>query len=149
MSRKNCVLLGNAVNVYVVSYMKKVITFGTFDVLHVGHLRMLKRAAEYGDFLSVGVSTDALNEAKKGRPTVYSQDERVELVSAIQYVNHVFLEESLEQKREYVTAYSADALVMGDDWEGRFDELEDICEVIYLPRTPAISTTALIEKIRS
>lgn len=129
--------------------MTKVITFGTFDVLHVGHLRMLKRAAEYGDTLVVGVSTDALNEAKKGRPTVYSQDERFELVSAIQYVDHVFLEESLEQKREYVTAYGADILVMGDDWEGRFDELSDICEVIYLPRTPAISTTALIEKIRS
>lgn len=128
--------------------MKRVITFGTFDVLHVGHLRMLKRAAAYGQELIVGVSTDALNESKKGRPTVYSQDERVELVAAVRYVHEVFLEESLEQKREYVMTYGADILVMGDDWEGRFDELNDICEVIYLPRTPAISTTALIEKIR-
>ncbi len=128
--------------------MKRVITFGTFDVLHVGHLRMLKRAAAYGQELVVGVSTDALNEAKKGRPTVYSQDERVELVSAVRYVDEVFLEESLEKKREYVLTYGADMLVMGDDWEGRFDALKDICEVIYLPRTPAISTTALIEKIR-
>lgn len=128
--------------------MKRVITFGTFDVLHVGHLRMLKRAAAYGQELVVGVSTDALNEAKKGRPTVYSQDERVELVEAVRHVDEVFLEESLEQKREYIMTYRADMLVMGDDWEGRFDELKDICKVIYLPRTPAISTTALIEKIR-
>lgn len=129
--------------------MRKVITFGTFDVLHVGHLRMLKRSAEYGDMLIVGVSTDALNELKKGRPTVYSQEERLELISALIYVDEVFLEESLEKKREYVTTYGADVLVMGDDWQGRFDDLNDICDVIYLPRTPAISTTAVIEKIRT
>ena len=110
---------------------------------------MLARAAEYGQTLIVGVSTDALNEAKKGRPPVYTQDERLELVSAVRYVDEVFLEESLEQKGEYVMKYRADIMVMGDDWEGRFDELKDICEVVYLPRTPAISTTALIEKIRS
>lgn len=129
--------------------MKRVITFGTFDVLHVGHLRMLKRSAEYGRMLIVGVSTDALNETKKGRATVYSQDERMELIAAVRYVDEVFLEESLEKKREYVETYRADVLVMGDDWQGRFDELNDICKVVYLPRTPAISTTALIEKIRS
>lgn len=131
------------------SKMNRVITFGTFDVLHVGHLRMLERAARHGQVLIVGVSTDALNEAKKGRPPVYSQKERLELVSAVRYVDEVFLEESLEQKREYVMKYRADVLVMGNDWEGHFDELKDICEVVYLPRTPAISTTALIEKIRS
>lgn len=109
---------------------------------------MLKRASDYGRHLIVGISTDALNQVKKGRPPVYTQDERLELVSAIQYVDEVFLEESLEKKREYVTTYRADILVMGDDWEGRFDELKDVCEVIYLPRTPAISTTELIEKIR-
>lgn len=129
--------------------MVNVITFGTFDVLHVGHLRMLRRSAEYGDTLIVGVSTDELNEEKKGRPPIYTQNERLELVSSIRYVDRVFLEESLEKKREYVTEFKADVLVMGDDWEGRFDELKDVCEVIYLPRTPAISTTALIEKIRS
>ena len=128
--------------------MKRVITFGTFDVFHVGHLRMLQRAAELGQTLVVGVSTDELNISKKGRPTVYSQEERVEIVSAVRCVDAVFLEESLEQKREYIMAYEANVLVMGDDWQGKFDDMKDICEVIYLPRTPAISTTALIEKIR-
>jgi glycerol-3-phosphate cytidylyltransferase len=109
---------------------------------------MLKRASTYGRYLIVGVSTDALNKAKKGRLPVYTQEERLELVSAIQYVNEVFLEESLERKREYVTNHGADVLVMGDDWEGKFDDLRDVCKVVYLPRTPAISTTALIEKIR-
>lgn len=128
--------------------MRTVITFGTFDVFHVGHLRMLQRASELGHTLVVGVSTDALNMSKKGRPTVYSQEERVEIVSAVRCVDVVFLEESLEQKREYITRYNADLLVMGDDWKGKFDDMMDTCEVIYLPRTPAISTTALIEKIR-
>lgn len=128
--------------------MKRVITFGTFDVLHVGHLRMLQRAAAYGERLIVGVSTDALNESKKSRAAVYDQQERLELVSAIRYVDEVFLEESLEKKRYYVNQYGADILVMGDDWNGEFDHLTDTCEVIYLPRTPSISTTALIEKIR-
>ena len=128
--------------------MTRVITFGTFDVFHVGHLRMLQRAAELGQTLVVGVSTDALNISKKGRPTVYSQEERTEIVSAVRCVDAVFLEESLEQKREYINMYKADVLVMGDDWQGKFDDMKDICEVIYLPRTPAISTTALIEKIR-
>ena len=128
--------------------MKRVITFGTFDVFHVGHLRMLQRAAELGQTLVVGVSTDELNISKKGRPTVYSQEERTEIVSAVRCVDAVFLEESLEQKREYIDTYEADVLVMGDDWQGKFDDMKDICEVMYLPRTPAISTTALIEKIR-
>jgi len=128
--------------------MKKVITFGTFDVFHVGHLRILERSAELGETLIVGVSTDALNAAKKGRPPIYSQEERMEIISAIRCVGSVFFEESLEKKREYIMAYEANVLVMGDDWQGKFDDLKDICEVIYLSRTPAISTTALIEKIR-
>ena len=126
---------------------RTVITFGTFDVFHVGHLRVLQRAASLGDRLVVGVSGDALNERKKGRAPVFSQGERLEIVSAIKCVDAVFLEESLEQKRDYVLAQGADVLVMGDDWEGKFDELNDVCEVVYLKRTPAISTTALIEKI--
>ncbi|MGZ4494561.1 MAG: adenylyltransferase/cytidyltransferase family protein [Nocardioides sp.] len=126
---------------------RTVITFGTFDVFHVGHLRVLQRAASLGDRLVVGVSADALNERKKGRAPVFSQGERLEIVSAIKCVDAVFIEESLEQKRDYVRAQGADVLVMGDDWEGKFDELNDICEVVYLKRTPAISTTALIEKI--
>ena len=126
---------------------RTVITFGTFDVFHVGHLRVIQRAAALGDRLVVGVSADALNERKKGRSPVFSQAERLEIVAALRYVDEVFVEESLEQKREYILRYEADVLVMGDDWAGRFDELSDICEVRYLPRTPAISTTALIEKI--
>ena len=128
---------------------RTVITFGTFDVFHVGHLRVIERAASFGDRLVVGVSADALNERKKGRPPVFSQAERMEIVRALRSVDAVFLEESLEQKRDYILEHQADVLVMGDDWAGKFDEFEDICEVRYLPRTPAISTTALIEKLSS
>jgi choline-phosphate cytidylyltransferase len=123
---------------------RTVITFGTFDVFHVGHLRVIERAAALGDRLVVGVSADALNMRKKGRAPVFSQDERMEIVAALKPV-----EESLEQKRDYIVRHKADILVMGDDWAGKFDEFDDICEVHYLPRTPAISTTALIEKISS
>ncbi|GAA1931168.1 adenylyltransferase/cytidyltransferase family protein [Nocardioides lentus] len=126
---------------------RTVITFGTFDVFHVGHLRVITRAAELGDRLVVGVSADALNVRKKGRAPVFSQQERLEIVAALKPVSAVFVEESLEQKRDYILEHGADVLVMGDDWEGRFDEFRDVCEVVYLPRTPAISTTALIEKI--
>ena len=128
---------------------KTVITFGTFDVLHVGHVRVLNRAAELGDRLVVGVSSDELNQKKKGRRPVFSQAERLELIANLATVDEVFVEESLELKREYVLEHGADILVMGDDWEGKFDFLNDICEVVYLPRTPSISTTELIEHIRS
>ncbi len=126
---------------------RTVITFGTFDVFHVGHLRVIERAAALGDRLVVGVSADALNVRKKGRAPVFSEDERMAIVAALKPVDEVFAEESLEQKRAYIQEFGADVLVMGDDWSGKFDEFEDICEVVYLPRTPAISTTALIEKI--
>jgi choline-phosphate cytidylyltransferase len=128
---------------------RTVMTFGTFDVFHVGHLRVIQRAAEFGDRLVVGVSADALNVSKKGRAPVFSEAERLEIVAALKPVDAVFIEESLELKRMYLTEHRADVLVMGDDWAGRFDEFKDICEVHYLPRTPAISTTALIEKISS
>jgi glycerol-3-phosphate cytidylyltransferase len=124
-----------------------VITFGTFDVLHVGHVRVLNRAAELGDRLVVGVSSDALNFAKKDRNPVFTQDERMEIVSNLKVVDAVFVEESLELKRQYVTEHRADVLVMGDDWAGKFDFLSDICKVVYLPRTPSVSTTAIIEHI--
>jgi glycerol-3-phosphate cytidylyltransferase len=126
---------------------RTVITFGTFDVFHVGHLRIIERAAALGDRLVVGVSADELNRRKKDRDPVFSETERLAIVAALKPVDEVFLEESLELKRDYILKYAADVLVMGDDWAGRFDEFEDICEVVYLPRTPAISTTALIEKI--
>lgn len=124
-----------------------VITFGTFDVFHLGHLRVLERAAALGDRLVVGVSADVLNERKKGRAPVFPEEERIAIVAALKPVDEVFLEESLEQKRDYISHYRADILVMGDDWTGKFDAMSDLCKVHYLPRTPAISTTALIEKI--
>lgn len=126
---------------------RTVITFGTFDVLHVGHIRILKRAASLGNRLVVGVSADALNEAKKGRAPVFSQDERVEIISSLKFVDEVFIEESLELKRDYIIEHRADVLAMGDDWKGRFDFVSDLCEVVYFPRTPSVSTTELIEHI--
>jgi glycerol-3-phosphate cytidylyltransferase len=126
---------------------RTVITFGTFDVLHVGHIRVLKRAAELGDRLVVGVSADELNIAKKGRAPVFTQQERLEIVGSLKMVDEVFVEESLEKKRDYIVEHGADVLVMGDDWAGKFDWVSDVCEVVYLPRTPSVSTTGLIEHI--
>jgi glycerol-3-phosphate cytidylyltransferase len=128
---------------------RTVITFGTFDVFHVGHVRVLERAAALGDRLVVGVSSDALNIAKKGRAPVFNQDERMEIVRSLRCVDEVFVEESLEEKRDYILQHGADVLVMGDDWRGRFDWVSDVCEVIYLERTPSVSTTGLIEHIAS
>jgi len=128
--------------------MIRVITFGTFDVLHLGHLSILERARAMGDHLTVGISTDALNERKKGRAPIYSYAERARIVGALRCVDEVFAEESLEQKRDYLVRYRAGVLVMGSDWAGRFDEFGDLCKVAYLPRTPSISTTATIERIR-
>lgn len=128
--------------------MKTVITFGTFDVFHVGHVNILERAAALGDKLIVGVSSDALNFSKKGRNPVYSQEDRMKIISVLSFVDDVFLEESLEKKLEYIQTHSADVLVMGDDWEGKFDMFKSHCEVVYLPRTPSISTTEIIEVVR-
>ncbi|EGT0666647.1 MULTISPECIES: adenylyltransferase/cytidyltransferase family protein [Citrobacter] len=125
--------------------MKKVITFGTFDIFHIGHINILERAAEFGDYLIVGVSSDELNFSKKQRYPVYNEKERVKIISSLRVVNEVFIEESLELKLEYIKKYNADVLVMGDDWEGRFDWVKPACEVIYLPRTPSVSTTEIIE----
>ena len=128
--------------------MRRVVTFGTFDVLHVGHVSILERARALGDWLIVGVSSDALNLAKKGRAPVYPEADRLRMVAALRCVDEVFVEESLELKGDYLRQHRADVLVMGDDWAGRFDEFKSICEVVYLPRTPAISTTEIIEVIR-
>lgn len=127
---------------------KCVITFGTYDVFHIGHLRLLERASSASARLVVGVSTDNLNLSKKGRRPVYSQAERLEIVHALSCVDEVFFEESLDLKRSYIKQYGADCLIMGDDWQGKFDEFEDLCQVVYLPRTPSVSTTEVIEKIQ-
>ncbi len=129
--------------------MVRVITFGTFDVFHIGHVNILERAKTLGDYLIVGVSTDALNFSKKGRYPVYTEDHRMRVVSSIYCVDAVFPEESLEMKEEYLKKYHADILVMGDDWKGRFDHFGSVCEVVYLPRTKDVSTTDIISTIRN
>ena len=129
--------------------MKTIITFGTYDLLHVGHIRLLSRARALGDRLVVGVSSDQLNLSKKNKYPEFSEQERMEIISMIKGVDEVFLEESLELKDSYLREYGADILVMGDDWVGKFDHLQTICQVVYLPRTPSISTSAIIEKTRS
>ncbi len=128
--------------------MKRIITFGTFDLFHIGHLRILERAKALGDYLIVGISTDALNYSKKQKNPVYSEKERIRIIEALKVVDEVFYEESLELKGEYIKKYNADVLVMGNDWEGRFDEFKSLCEVVYLDRTPSISTTEIIEIIK-
>lgn len=122
--------------------MKKVITYGTFDLFHIGHLNILKRAKELGDYLIVAVSSDAFNEIK-GKKCVIPDYERMEIVKAIRYVDEVILEESWDQKVEDVKKYNIDTFVMGDDWKGQFDFLKKYCNVVYLPRTKGISTTQL------
>jgi len=126
----------------------RIITFGTFDVFHVGHVNILERARSFGTELYVGVSSDKLNFSKKDRYPIYSEEDRMRIISALSCVDFVFSEESLELKAEYIQQYKADILVMGDDWQGQFDHLSDICQVKYLPRTPSISTTEIIEVVR-
>ncbi len=121
--------------------MKTVVTFGTFDLFHFGHLRILQRAREFGDELYVGVSTDELNYAKKSKYPIFSQDHRMAIVREIKGVSGVFAEESLDLKRQYLTEHKADVLVMGDDWRGQFDHFAELCSVVYLERTPDLSTS--------
>jgi len=127
--------------------VKTIITFGTYDLLHIGHVRLLQRAAELGDKLIVGVSCSDLNLSKKGRAPVYTTEDRMAILKALSCVNEVFVEKSLEEKGNYIKQHNADILVMGDDWEGRFDEFKSLCSVVYLPRTTGISTTQLIADI--
>ena len=122
----------------------RVITFGTFDLFHIGHLRILERAKNEGNYLIVGVSSDVLN-VKKGKKSVFSLEERLAIVKALKCVDEVFVEEALELKDEYVKKYNADLLIMGDDWAGKFDWVS--CRVKYLERTPNISTTYLKNNI--
>ena len=123
--------------------MKKVITYGTFDLLHYGHVNLLQRAKALGDYLIVAISTDEFNWKMKGKKCYFTYEERKRLVEAIRYVDLVIPEESWEQKVTDVDEYKVDTFVIGDDWEGKFDFLKEKCEVVYLPRTPEISTTQI------
>ena len=124
--------------------MKKVLTYGTFDLFHWGHLEMLRRARELGDHLTVAVSTDEFTEEQKGKTCACPYVERAAIVSAIRYVDGVIPETCWEQKPVDVREHNIDVFVIGDDWNGKFDDiLGDDCEVIYLSRTPDISTTGI------
>ena len=124
--------------------MKRIITYGTFDLLHYGHINLLKRAKAQGDYLVVGLFTDEFNRDKKQKVCYFSYEQRKALLEAIRYVDLVIPEENWEQKRTDVHEYHIDTFVIGDDWEGKFDFLrEEGCEVVYLPRTPEISTTKI------
>lgn len=120
--------------------MKRVITYGTFDVLHYGHINLLKRAKELGDYLIVGLSSDEFNLIKN-KKSFYSYEERKNLLESIRYVDLIIPENNWEQKPSDIQEYKADIFVMGDDWQGKFDYLKKYCEVIYLPRTPEVSST--------
>jgi len=121
---------------------KIVITYGTFDMFHIGHLNLLKRAKELGDYLIVAVSTDEFNELK-GKKTLFPYEHRVEIIRSLKYVDLVIPETCWEQKIEDVKKYNVDIFVIGEDWKGKFDFLKEYCEVVYLPRTKGISTTQL------
>lgn len=123
--------------------MKKVITYGTFDLLHYGHINLLKRAKEKGDYLIVALSTDEFNWNSKQKKCYFSYEQRKLLLESIRYVDLVIPEENWEQKISDVKEFKVDTFVMGNDWEGKFDFLKDYCEVVYLERTPEISTTQI------
>lgn len=126
--------------------MRIVLTYGTFDLLHVGHVRLLKRAKELGEYLIVGLSTDEFNEMKH-KSSFLPFEQRKEILEAIKYVDLVIPETCWEQKTADVQEHSVDVFVMGDDWEGEFDFLKEYCEVVYLPRTHNISTSTLKGKL--
>jgi glycerol-3-phosphate cytidylyltransferase len=126
-----------------------VITFGTFDLLHIGHINILERASKLGDKLIVGISTDKFTFSKKNKYPVYYENDRKKILESLSFVDEVFFEESFEKKREYIQNHNADIFVMGNDWEGRFDEFNDICKVVYLDRTPGISTTDVVNNIKN
>ncbi|ETI91841.1 MAG: glycerol-3-phosphate cytidylyltransferase [Clostridium butyricum DORA_1] len=122
--------------------MKKVITYGTFDLLHKGHIRLLKRAKQLGDYLIVAISTDQFN-AIKGKKSYFKYEDRKEILEAIKYVDKVIPETDWEQKISDVKEYNIETFVMGNDWEGKFDFLKEYCEVVYLSRTEGISATKI------
>lgn len=130
--------------------MKRVITYGTFDLLHYGHINLLRRAKQYGDYLIVALSTDDFNWNQKRKKCYFSFDKRKALLEAIRYVDLVIPEESWDQKVADVREYHIDTFVMGDDWKGEFDFLKNEgVDVVYLPRTPEVSTTQIKRDLKS
>lgn len=128
--------------------MKKVITYGTYDLLHVGHINLLRRAKEYGDYLVVVLSSDEFNVIKH-KTAYHSYEDRKVILEAIRYVDEVIPEYTWEQKIKDVEENQIDVFVMGDDWEGQFDFLKEYCQVVYLPRTDGISTTKIKTDLNS
>lgn len=130
--------------------MRRVITYGTFDLLHYGHINLLRRAKQYGDYLIVALSTDDFNWNQKRKKCYFSFDKRKALLEAIRYVDLVIPEESWDQKVTDVREYHIDTFVMGDDWKGEFDFLQDEgVDVVYAPRTPEVSTTQIKRDLKS
>ena len=130
--------------------VKRVITYGTFDLLHYGHINLLRRAKQYGDYLIVALSTDDFNWNQKRKKCYFSFDKRKALLEAIRYVDLVIPEESWDQKVTDVREYHIDTFVMGDDWKGEFDFLQNEgVDVVYLPRTPEVSTTQIKRDLKS
>ncbi len=127
--------------------MKRIVTYGTFDLTHLGHINILSRAKKMGDYLIVGLSTDEFNNTK-GKHAIFPYEHRKNILEAIRYVDFVIPEKSWEQKVQDIIDYKIDVLVMGDDWLGKFDFLNEYCEVKYLPRTTDISTTHIKESIK-
>lgn len=122
--------------------MKRVITYGTFDTLHYGHIRLLQRAKSLGDYLIVAISTDEFNSVK-GKVSHFDYETRKSYLMAIRYVDLVIPEHNWEQKKQDINGYDIDVFTMGNDWKGKFDELSELCEVVYLDRTPDISSTII------
>lgn len=128
--------------------MRKVITYGTFDLLHYGHINLLQRAKELGDYLIVALSTDKFNWDEKHKKCYFTYEQRKKLVEAIRYVDLVIPEENWAQKVSDVQEFRVDTFVMGDDWKGKFDFLKEYCEVVYLPRTPEVSPTQIKQDLK-
>ena len=125
-------------------FIKRVITYGTFDMMHYGHINLLQRAKSLGDYLIVAISSDEFNWNEKQKKTYFPYEQRKELVESVRFVDLVIPEEGWDQKVKDVHKYDIDTFVMGDDWEGKFDFLRDEgVNVVYLPRTPEISTTKI------
>jgi len=129
--------------------MKKVLTYGTYDLLHYGHINLLKRARDLGDYLIVALSTDEFNLKHKGKKAYFTYDQRKAMLESIRYVDQVIPEKSWEQKETDVQELEVSTFVIGDDWEGKFDFLKEYCNVVYLSRTPEISTTKIKNEVNS